>query len=56
MEMALLYDGVLAFAETSKHVELYPIQLDCSDSVWDKGSTYKNYLAMVIMLITTDIH
>lgn len=47
MEMALLYDGVLTFAEASKEADFHPIQLDCSDTVWDEGSSYKNYLAMV---------
>uniref|UniRef100_T1GVY8 Uncharacterized protein n=1 Tax=Megaselia scalaris TaxID=36166 RepID=T1GVY8_MEGSC len=47
MEMALLYDGVLLFAESCKSIEYFPIQLDCSNSVWDKGSTYKNYLALL---------
>ncbi|KAL5284003.1 GRIK3 family protein [Megaselia abdita] len=50
MEMALLYDGVMLFAETSKNIDFSPVQLNCGDSVWDKGSSYKNYLGMATVM------
>lgn len=47
MEMALLYDGVKMFAETSMNTDIFPGPLDCETSVWTEGSTYRNYLEMV---------
>ncbi|XP_055907858.1 glutamate receptor ionotropic, kainate 2-like [Eupeodes corollae] len=47
MEMALLYDAVQLYAEASKSVQFRTVPLNCTDSsVWDKGATYENYLAM----------
>uniref|UniRef100_A0A1I8NN53 Glutamate receptor ionotropic, kainate 2 n=1 Tax=Stomoxys calcitrans TaxID=35570 RepID=A0A1I8NN53_STOCA len=47
MEMALLYDAVIAFAETTKHIQYMPQPLDCkldADNVQEDGSTFKNYM------------
>jgi len=50
VEMALTYDAVQLFAETTKHINFQSIPLNCSDrsdSVRDDGSTFKNYLRSV---------
>lgn len=47
MEMALLYDGVVLLAETSKNIDFFPVKLDCDDGAWVEGSSYKNYIGMV---------
>lgn len=50
MEMALTYDAIQLFAETTKHIPIKPTALNCtdrSDSVRDDGSTFKNYMRSV---------
>ena len=48
--MALTYDAVQLFAETSKHLSLQPVSLNCSNTVEgarEDGSTFKNYMRSV---------
>lgn len=48
--MALLYDAVIAFAETTKNMQYIPQPLDCkleADNVQEDGSTFKNYMRSV---------
>lgn len=48
--MALTYDSVQLFAETTKHLTVRNVPLNCSDrseSVLDDGSTFKNYMRTV---------
>lgn len=48
--MALLYDAVIAFAETTKSIQYVPQPLDCkldADNVQEDGSTFKNYMRSV---------
>ncbi|XP_055849584.1 glutamate receptor ionotropic, kainate 2-like isoform X2 [Episyrphus balteatus] len=48
-EMALLYDAVQLYAETTKTISFRTIPLNCSDaSVWDKGETFGNYMALSV--------
>ncbi|XP_055852897.1 glutamate receptor ionotropic, kainate 2-like isoform X2 [Episyrphus balteatus] len=45
VNMALVYDGVQLLAETYKHVNFRPVQLNCNEvSSWDKGYTLINYM------------
>ncbi|XP_054091991.1 glutamate receptor ionotropic, kainate 2 isoform X3 [Zeugodacus cucurbitae] len=47
VSMALTYDSVQLFAETTKHLRVRNVPLNCSDrseSVLDDGSTFKNYM------------
>lgn len=56
--MALIYDAVIAFAETTKHIHYMPQALNCSsfsDNVQEDGSTFKNYMRSVCKnIIYTD--
>lgn len=56
MEMALLYDGVFLFTETLNNLfsdasetvqDFLPGAMNCTAGVWEKGSSFKNYLGMV---------
>lgn len=50
MEMALTYDAVVAFAETTKHLQYTPHALNCSDfsiDALEDGTTFKNYMRSV---------
>ncbi|XP_018784604.1 PREDICTED: glutamate receptor ionotropic, kainate 2 isoform X4 [Bactrocera latifrons] len=47
VSMALTYDAVQLFAETTKHLTVRNVPLNCSDrseSVLDDGSSFKNYM------------
>ncbi|XP_067619820.1 glutamate receptor ionotropic, kainate 2-like isoform X2 [Eurosta solidaginis] len=47
LSMALTFDSVQLFAETTKHLAVQTLPLNCSDrseSVLDDGSTFKNYM------------
>ncbi|XP_036341414.1 glutamate receptor ionotropic, kainate 2 [Rhagoletis pomonella] len=47
LSMALIYDSVQLFAETTKYLTVQTVPLNCSDrseSVLDDGSTFKNYM------------
>ncbi|XP_055904035.1 glutamate receptor ionotropic, kainate 2 isoform X1 [Eupeodes corollae] len=57
VNMALVYDGVQLLAETFKHVNFRPVQLNCNDdSSWDKGYTLINYMkSLSISGITGEI-
>ncbi|XP_017471392.1 PREDICTED: glutamate receptor ionotropic, kainate 2 [Rhagoletis zephyria] len=47
LSMALIYDSVQLFAETTKYLTVQTAPLNCSDrseSVLDDGSTFKNYM------------
>ncbi|KAM7360463.1 glutamate receptor IID [Cochliomyia hominivorax] len=51
-EMALIYDAVIAFAETTKHIHYMPQPLNCSsysDNVQEDGSTFKNYMRSLLI-------
>uniref|UniRef100_A0A1A9VGY6 Ionotropic glutamate receptor C-terminal domain-containing protein n=1 Tax=Glossina austeni TaxID=7395 RepID=A0A1A9VGY6_GLOAU len=52
MEMALTYDAVIAFAETTKHLQYTPHALNCSDfsiDVLEDGTTFKNYMRSILL-------
>ncbi|XP_053947504.1 glutamate receptor ionotropic, kainate 2 isoform X2 [Anastrepha ludens] len=47
LSMALVYDSVQLFAETTKYLTVQTVAMNCSDrseSVLDDGSTFKNYM------------
>lgn len=50
MEMALTYDAIQLFSETSKLIPIKTIPLNCTDrtnNAQDDGSTFKNYMRSV---------
>lgn len=52
--MALSYDSVQLFAETTKYLPVRNAPLNCSDrseSVLDHGSTFKNYMRTVFGIL-----
>lgn len=54
LAMALTYDAVRVIAETTNFLPYQPQQLNCSehhDNVQPDGSTFKNYMRSVKMLL-----
>ncbi|KAL9893324.1 glutamate receptor ionotropic, kainate 2-like isoform 1-T1 [Glossina fuscipes fuscipes] len=52
IEMALIYDAVVAFAETTKYLHYAPHALNCSDfsiDVLEDGTTFKNYMRSILL-------
>ncbi|XP_055907531.1 glutamate receptor ionotropic, kainate 2-like [Eupeodes corollae] len=50
IEMALLYDAIQFYAETTKTMRFKPVAMNCSDknNYWDKGSSIGNYLRLTV--------
>ncbi|XP_055851575.1 glutamate receptor ionotropic, kainate 2-like [Episyrphus balteatus] len=45
IEMALLYDAIQLYAETTKTMRFKPVSLNCSDNIdWERGSSFGNFL------------
>lgn len=52
MDSALIYDGVMVFANALRQLgyhQIKPVELDCRDSksIWQKGYTISNYMKNV---------